>query len=66
MQTFGRLTDGTPIEVITLVLAGGYDHCFALNAAANEAAELRSERSGVTLRMQSDQSGLQFYGGQGL
>ncbi len=49
-----------------LALAGGYDHCFALDATSREVAELRSERSGITLQLHSDEPGLQFYGGQAL
>ena len=49
-----------------LVLARGYDHCFALRPAADGVAELRSDRSLIVLCMESDQPGLQFYGGQGL
>jgi aldose 1-epimerase len=49
-----------------LGLAGGYDHCFAVNSTAGEVAQLRSNSSNVALRVYSDQPGLQFYGGQGL
>jgi aldose 1-epimerase len=49
-----------------LVIAGGYDHCFARDTRTHEAAILRSERSGITLRLRSNQPGLQFYGGQAL
>src|SRR5262245_11502129 len=49
-----------------LSIAGGFDHCFARDTRTDEAAILRSERSGITLRLRSDQPGLQFYGGQAL
>jgi aldose 1-epimerase len=49
-----------------LIIASGYDHCFARNTSTDEAAILRSECSGITLRLRSDQPGLQFYGGQAL
>jgi aldose 1-epimerase len=49
-----------------LAAAGGYDHCFVVNPAAEAAAELRSVHSGVGLRIGTDQPGLQFYDGHAL
>jgi len=47
-----------------LALAGGYDHCWALNPDADCACELRSASGDVTLTMRGSGPGLQFYNGQ--
>ena len=44
----------------------GYDHNWALDGGKGPAARLRSAVSGVTLEIETDQPGLQVYGGQGL
>lgn len=44
---------------------GGYDHNFALSGA-QPAVRLRSPKTGVTLEIETDQPGMQLYGGQGL
>lgn len=44
---------------------GGYDHNFALTGA-QPAVRLRSPESGVVLEIETDQPGMQLYGGQGL
>jgi aldose 1-epimerase len=46
-----------------LALAGGYDHCWALDADADCACELSSANRDVSLNM-SGGPGLQFYNGQ--
>jgi aldose 1-epimerase len=47
-----------------LALAGGYDHCWALDRGADCAAELHSPQSGITLSLLGSGPGVQFYGGQ--
>ncbi len=43
---------------------GGYDHNFALNGAGmRKAAEAKSSKSGITMTVNTDQPGLQFYAG---
>jgi aldose 1-epimerase len=46
-----------------LLLAGGYDHCWVLDAEADCACELSSANGDVTMTM-SGGPGLQFYNGQ--
>lgn len=40
-----------------------FDHCFVLESNANPSARLRSEQSGITLKLFTDQSSLQLYTG---
>lgn len=47
-----------------LALAGGYDHCWALDADADCACELSSASGDLTLVMLGSGPGLQFYNGQ--
>jgi aldose 1-epimerase len=47
-------------------LAGGYDHCFVLDAEATDAAELRSSDGRLVLTLATSYSGLQFYSGNHL
>jgi aldose 1-epimerase len=47
-----------------LKLAGGYDHCWALDADADCACELQSPARDLTLTMHGSGPGLQFYNGQ--
>jgi len=47
-----------------LEFGGGYDHCWVLDSTRDCDAELHSPHSGVTLKVISDQPGIQFYGGQ--
>ena len=47
-----------------LALAGGYDHCWALDPDADCACELRSPNGDLTLTMRGSGPGLQFYNGQ--
>jgi aldose 1-epimerase len=47
-----------------LGLAGGYDHCWVLDADADCACELRSPTGDLTLTMRGTGPGLQFYNGQ--
>jgi aldose 1-epimerase len=49
-----------------LTHAGGYDHCWVLDAHRDCDAELQSESAGVTMTIHSDRPGIQFYGGQHL
>jgi aldose 1-epimerase len=49
-----------------LAYAGGYDHCWVLDAPRDCDAELRSPSSGVRMTICSDRPGIQFYGGQHL
>jgi len=49
-----------------LDIAGGYDHYWPIDADSECAAELFSPRTGVRLRMKTDQKGLQFYDGNAL
>lgn len=46
--------------------AGGYDHCWVLDAMRDFDAELQSASSGVRMIVRSDRPGIQFYGGQHL
>lgn len=48
-----------------LALGGGIDHNWALSGRA-PAASLRCPRTGLALTVETDQPGLQVYGGQGL
>jgi aldose 1-epimerase len=47
-----------------LKLAGGYDHCWALDTNADCTCELRSPARDLTLTMSGSGPGLQFYNGQ--
>jgi aldose 1-epimerase len=47
-----------------LGFGGGFDHCWVLDASRDCDAELHSPHSGVTLKVSSEQPGIQFYGGQ--
>jgi aldose 1-epimerase len=47
-----------------LGFGGGFDHCWVLDPARDCDAELHSPHSGVTLKVSSEQPGIQFYGGQ--
>lgn len=47
-----------------LELAGGYDHCWVLDADADCACELQSPNGDLTLTMLGTGPGLQFYNGQ--
>ena len=47
-----------------LGFGGGYDHCWVLDDSRDCDAELFSAHSGVTLKVTSEQRGIQFYGGQ--
>jgi aldose 1-epimerase len=47
-----------------LALAGGYDHCWVLDAGADYACELASPDRDLTLTMRGSGPGLQFYNGQ--
>ena len=49
-----------------IALAGGYDHCWVLDAPRDCDAELHSASSGVRMTIHTDQPGIQFYGGQHL
>ena len=52
-----------------LLLASGFDHNFVLNAVPDGmglAAALHSPRSGLSMRLHTNQPGLQCYGGQHL
>ena len=49
-----------------LAHAGGYDHCWVLDAPRDCDAELHSLSSGVRMTVRSDRPGIQFYGGQHL
>ncbi|MFT3907106.1 MAG: aldose epimerase family protein [Steroidobacteraceae bacterium] len=44
----------------------GFDHCWTLDAGRDCDAELHSPQGDVSLRLSSNQPGLQFYTGQGL
>jgi len=46
--------------------AGGYDHCWVLDAERDCDAELQCPESGVTMRLRSERPAIQFYGGQTL
>ena len=72
--------DGTPFDFRTqravrppaltsnsqLAHAGGYDHCWALDAERDCDAELWSPFSGIRMQVHTDRPGIQFYGGQHL
>lgn len=45
-----------------LALTGGWDHCWALDAGAQPAAQLQSPASGVTMDISTNLPGLQVYG----
>lgn len=45
-----------------IALAGGYDHCWVLDAKAPVAAELHSPESGVRMSIRTNLPGLQVYG----
>jgi len=47
-----------------LALAGGYDHCWVLDAGADCACELMSPQGDLMLTMSGSGPGLQFYNGQ--
>jgi aldose 1-epimerase len=47
-----------------LVLAGGYDHCWALSTDADCSCELSSPTRDLTMTMRGSGAGLQFYNGQ--
>ena len=47
-----------------LALAGGYDHCWVLDPDADCACELRSPEGDLTLTMNGNGPGQQFYNGQ--
>ena len=47
-----------------LLLGGGYDHCWVLDADADCHCELRSAAGDLALRIAASGPGLQFYGGQ--
>ena len=49
---------------VQLKLAGGYDHCWALDADADCACELQSPTRDLSLTMRGSGPGLQFYNGQ--
>jgi aldose 1-epimerase len=49
-----------------LAVAGGYDHCWILDAGRDCDAELHSPHSGIALQILSERRSIQFYGGQGL
>jgi aldose 1-epimerase len=49
---------------VQLKLAGGYDHCWVLDAGADCACELRSPARDLTLTLRGSGPGLQFYNGQ--
>jgi len=51
-------------RTLQLALAGGYDHCWALDRGADCVAELHSPQSGITLSLLGSGPGVQFYGGQ--
>lgn len=60
-----RIGDALAGEDPQFVLAGGFDHNWALDEGAEPALTLASP-DGVTLRLTTDQPGVQIYGGQGL
>jgi aldose 1-epimerase len=47
-----------------LALAGGYDHCWVLDAGADCACELASPNRDLTMTVRGSGPGLQFYNGQ--
>ena len=49
-----------------LALARGFDHTYVLREGRSADAELRCAATGITLRVHSNQPGLQFYTGQSL
>jgi aldose 1-epimerase len=58
------LMDSTNVQ---LKNGGGYDHNFALNRKTNtdlqEAATMTGDKSGIVMKIQTQEPGLQFYGG---
>src|SRR6185295_13948996 len=44
--------------------AGGYDHCWVLDAQRDCDAELHCPESGIAMRVHSERRAIQFYGGQ--
>jgi aldose 1-epimerase len=66
-----RDVSGTPMDFRKLMRIGeriaalpnGYDHCYALAAAAEPAATVRSPRSGRVMHITTTEPGVQFYTG---
>lgn len=60
-----RIGDGLAQSHPQLKPGGGYDHNWALTSA-KPALRLRSPETGLALEIETDQPGMQLYGGQGL
>ncbi len=56
--------DAPPESDPQLLLAGGYDHCWLLDAPEELAAELHSADGRVRMQMRTSSPALQLYGGQ--
>jgi aldose 1-epimerase len=61
-----RIGDALDERHPQLDIAKGFDHNWALDAEAEQALELHSPKSGLTLTIKTDQVGIQVYSGQGL
>jgi aldose 1-epimerase len=59
-----RLAPPAASANVQLKLAGGYDHCWALDEDADCTCELSSPARDLTLKMHGSGPGLQFYNGQ--